>query len=55
MPNCKVGDRAMMPYMSMCEVLKVPVHVIECKENYRSIHPIPEASLQRMRDRWEEL
>lgn len=39
----------MQPYLDM----GFPVVVIECKGNWPNIHGCPEASIQKMRDRWE--
>lgn len=39
----------MQPYLDM----GFPVTVIECKAQFKNIHGVPEASIQKMRDRWE--
>lgn len=39
------------PYMDLDEVL---INVIEAKGEFGSTHNVPEAAIQRMRERWEE-
>jgi predicted kinase len=46
--------REMKPYFDMAEVLKVPVNVVEMRNNYGNIHNVPEKTLENMRNRWEE-
>lgn len=44
----------MKPYRDLASKHDYNVRVIVCKENYGNIHSIPEASMQRMRERWED-
>jgi predicted kinase len=44
-----------MPYIDMCAKLKIPYKIVEAKGNYGSIHNIPEAAMNHMRNRWEEI
>lgn len=41
--------KEMQPYLDLGHV----VQVIECRGAWRSIHGVPDATLQKMRDRWE--
>lgn len=45
----------MQPYFDMAAELGVPVRVIEATGNFQNIHGVPEAAIERMRARWEEL
>lgn len=45
----------MQPYFDMAAELGVPVRVIEATGNFKNIHGVPEAAIERMRARWEEL
>ena len=45
----------MQPYFDMAAELGVPVRVIEATGNFNNIHGVPEAAIERMRARWEEL
>tara|TARA_B100000678_G_C18224400_1_gene508237 strand:- start:2045 stop:2419 length:375 start_codon:yes stop_codon:yes gene_type:complete len=44
----------MQPYMDMAEKYGFDFCVIECRGNFRSIHNVPEKTIQLMRSRWEE-
>lgn len=45
----------MQPYFDMGAELGIPVRVIEATGNFQNIHGVPEAAIERMRARWEEL
>lgn len=45
--------KEMQPYLFMAETLGVPVNVIKCIGTWKSIHNVPEATLNAMRARWE--
>jgi len=44
----------MDPYIKMADHFGYNVFIIECQNNFGSIHNVPEKSMNRMRDRWEE-
>lgn len=44
----------MQPYFDMAAELGVPVRVIEATGNFKNIHGVPDAAIERMRARWEE-
>lgn len=45
----------MEEYFEIAKQYGAQVVILECKNQYGSIHGIPEDAMQRMRDRWEEI
>jgi predicted kinase len=45
----------MLPYFDMAHKYDAQVVILECKNQYGSIHGIPDVTFQRMKDRWEEI
>ncbi|WP_417844702.1 ATP-binding protein [Thalassospira sp.] len=45
----------MQPYFDMAAQSVIPVQIIECQGQFKSIHDIPERGLTAMRNRWEKL
>ncbi|PKR53077.1 ATP-binding protein [Thalassospira marina] len=45
----------MQPYLDMAKTLGIPVQIIECQGQFKSIHDVPERSIRDMRNRWEKL
>lgn len=43
----------MEPYINLATELNIPLHVIECRANFGSIHNVPENVVQNMKKRWE--
>ena len=41
-------------YKEAAEIHGYNVFVIECQNNFGSVHDVPESSIQAMRDRWEK-
>ncbi|RCK51626.1 ATPase AAA [Thalassospira profundimaris] len=45
----------MQPYLDMAAELGIPVQIIECQGQFKSIHDIPDRNVREMRNRWEKL
>jgi tRNA uridine 5-carbamoylmethylation protein Kti12 len=43
----------MTEYLETAEKLTIPITVIECINNYGSIHGVPETVMDRMKQRWQ--
>lgn len=43
------------PYLKMAEAVGVNVKIYRCMGNYGSVHGVPETSLEKMRNRFEDL
>jgi hypothetical protein len=42
-------------YLKMAHKLDIDVHIIECKEQYQSIHDVPSKTIAKMRRNWANL
>lgn len=42
------------PYYEMAKKLGIEYEVVTCTGDYGSVHNVPEAALQKMKDRWED-
>jgi len=42
------------PYFEMARELNVRVQIIECQGNFGSVHGVPEATIEKMKARWEK-
>lgn len=51
--NTFVKIAHMQPYFDLCNKLELPFAVIECKGNFKSIHNVPQHTIDRMRREWE--
>lgn len=47
--------REMEVYRMMADALGVPLRVIETTGQYGNVHDVPEATIERMKERWEPL
>ena len=45
----------MQPYFDMADKNRAQVVILECKNQYGSIHGIPDVVFQRMKNRWENI
>jgi predicted kinase len=45
----------MQPYFDMARELGAATEIITMTGNYGSIHNVPQATIQKMKDRWEEI
>ncbi|OSQ38275.1 ATP-binding protein [Thalassospira mesophila] len=45
----------MQPYLDMAREADIPVQIIECQGQFKSIHDVPARSIENMRNRWENL
>ena len=43
------------PYFKLAEQFQYDVVVIECQNNFGSVHGVPESSIEAMRERWEPI
>lgn len=43
----------MLPYINLAENLGIPVAIVEATGNYRSVHNVPESTIQKMKERWQ--
>ena len=43
-----------LPYIRLAKLYNYEVQLISCQSNFGSIHGVPEESLQRMKNRWED-
>ena len=43
------------PYLDMAEDLDVEVKIIKCVGEFGSVHGVPESTLRKMADRWEDM
>ena len=41
-------------YVQQAKSVGCTLEVIHCKNNFGSVHNVPEATIQKMKDRWEE-
>lgn len=44
----------MAPYLAMAKEHGYTVNVIVCKGEWQNVHGVPEAAIERMRNRWED-
>lgn len=44
----------MQPYLDLCKNLGIEPQIITCKGNFKSVHNVPEATIEKMRQRWED-
>lgn len=44
--------KEMKPYIDMAQELGCTLNVIECKGNFGNVHDVPEATINKMRQRW---
>jgi tRNA uridine 5-carbamoylmethylation protein Kti12 len=44
-----------MPYITLAEVYKVPVKIINVRTQFKSVHDVPEATIEKMKNRWQEI
>ena len=45
----------MEPYLRLAEKYNYTVNVIECQNDYGSVHGVPRENIQAMKDRWESI
>lgn len=45
----------MAPYFNICRTLGAKLQIIELYKEYGSVHGVPEASMARMRAKWEQI
>lgn len=45
----------MQPYFDMADTYNATLQIIECKGNFKSIHNVPQHTINKMRIRWEEV
>lgn len=53
--NTFVKQWEIQPYLDMAKEFGAQVQLIECKGQFGSIHGVPEATIQRMKEQWEEI
>lgn len=53
--NTFTTHREMWPYFDMAHFYGAQVQVIECHGTWKSVHDVPEETIERMRARWEPL
>ncbi len=53
--NTFVERWEMSPYFKMAQHCKVNVLVIECEQNYGSIHDVPQQTIKKMHKNWHEI
>lgn len=51
--NTFTTKKELLPYFRAAKILEVPVTVILCQGNFKSIHGVPEETMERMRSRFE--
>lgn len=44
----------MQPYLDICKKFGIEPQIITCKGNFKSVHNVPEATIEKMRKRWED-
>lgn len=44
----------MEPYLQLCRDMRYTLNVIECKGQFGNVHNVPEGTLIRFRENWEE-
>lgn len=47
--------REIVPYFKMAEALDIVPEIIVANGNYQNEHGVPEETLQKMRDRWQDI
>ncbi len=53
--NSFVKIDEMKPYVEFCKKYGASLQIIECNGNYRSIHDVPDSTIEHMRRNWEQL
>jgi hypothetical protein len=48
-------QRKVDPYLNLAEEYGYSVFIIECQNDFDSIHDVPEEKVEAMRERWEEI
>lgn len=43
------------PYLLMKDFCDCTIEIVECTENYGTVHGVPEDKIQQMKDRWEKI
>ncbi len=43
----------MQPYLDMCKELHIPYTIITVHGDYANVHNVPQAVIQKMKERWE--
>ena len=52
--NTFTTKKEIMPYIDLANKLVVPVQIIICSGNYKSIHNVPNEVIEAMKNRWED-
>lgn len=51
--NTFVTQKEIEPYARMAVLNRAQFHIVECEGKYASIHDVPDAVVQSMKERWE--
>ena len=53
--NSFVKIEEMKPYVDFCKKYDASLHIIECNGNYKSVHEVPDSTIEHMKRNWEAL
>ena len=53
--NTFVYYKFMDPYIQYANRLNIPVKIIKCNGNHKSVHPVPKKIIEAMKQNWEQL
>jgi len=53
--NSFVKIEEMKPYVEFCKKYSALLQIIECDGNYKSVHEVPDSTIEHMRRNWEQL
>jgi hypothetical protein len=42
------------PYLKMAEQCNARIEILTCRDEYQNIHGVPQETIERMRDKWQE-
>jgi len=53
--NTFITIKEMKPYIETAKKYKTALKILECKKSFDSIHDIPIVTIEKMKNRWEDL
>jgi predicted kinase len=53
--NTNTTHREIKPYVDMCKSLGVAYMIVKCIGKWQNVHNVPDAVLDKMRDRWQNV
>jgi len=53
--NVFMLKRQIQPYVDIADIMHITLRIIEAKGNYKSVHGVPEKTLEKMKRNWEHI